>query len=116
MTADEFRACCAALPGATMDIKWEHNEVYSVGDKMFAMLGLISGNVGFKVDPARFLELTDLPGVRPAPYLARYHWISLAHPGVLPVADLAALVGESYALVRARLPAGVRKALPPHAA
>ncbi|KAF0811404.1 hypothetical protein IGB42_04102 [Andreprevotia sp. IGB-42] len=113
MTADEFRKHCAALPGASMDIKWESNEAYSVGAKMFAIYGLKSGSVCFKVDPARFLELTDQPGVRAAPYLGRYHWIMLDSPATLPDTDFAALLDASYALVRAKLPASVRKALPP---
>ena len=31
-----------------------------------------AGNVSFKCQPSRFLELTDVPGIIPAPYLARH--------------------------------------------
>ena len=31
--------------------------------------------MSFKVEDERFLELTDRPGIIPAPYLARAKWI-----------------------------------------
>ncbi|HSC81570.1 MAG TPA: MmcQ/YjbR family DNA-binding protein [Chitinolyticbacter sp.] len=107
-----WRATCAALPGATRDIKWGDVEVWSVGGKMFSLHGLTRGRISFKVDAARFLELTDLPGVAPAPYLARHHWVALDHAGVLDNETLAALLTNAYRLVRAKLPARLRNGLP----
>ncbi|GAB7128932.1 MmcQ/YjbR family DNA-binding protein [Silvimonas sp. JCM 19000] len=112
MTADQFRAFCAAQPGATTDIKWQTNEVYSIGGKMFAICGLNSGAVCFKVEPERFLELTDRPGVRPAPYLGRYYWIALDTPAAIPDDLLAELIQHSCFLVRRKLPAALRRTLP----
>jgi predicted DNA-binding protein (MmcQ/YjbR family) len=44
------------LPGATEDIKWETNLVFSVGEKMFAVSGAEGSERGisFKVDDDRF--------------------------------------------------------------
>jgi len=37
MNLDSLREYCATLPGATRDVKWGADEVYSVGGKMFAV-------------------------------------------------------------------------------
>ena len=72
---------CAALSGATRDIKWENHAVFSVGSKMFAMFTIENGKLvdalSFKVDDSRWLELTDRDGFIPAPYLARAKWVKL---------------------------------------
>src|ERR1700749_3069017 len=39
MTPEAFHAAALALPGATFDIKWGADRVYSVGGKMFAHAG-----------------------------------------------------------------------------
>lgn len=116
MTHDEVRNCCAGLPGATADVKWGADLVYSVGGKMFCVMALDasqSRGLSFKVADERFLELTDQPGIIPAPYLARHHWVRLEHPSVLPAAQLTELLRSSYQLVRAKLPKKQRDALPP---
>ena len=61
-------AVAAALPGATEDIKWEADRVFSVGAKMFAVFHPAKGRptqCSFKVEDERFLELTGLPGIQP---------------------------------------------------
>jgi predicted DNA-binding protein (MmcQ/YjbR family) len=108
---DAFRKFCARLPGATRDIKWGADEVYSVGQKMFAVFGIEGGKArsfSFKVDDARFLELTDRPGIVPAPYLARAHWVAVERADALPAADIEALLARSHALVLAKLPRKVQ--------
>jgi predicted DNA-binding protein (MmcQ/YjbR family) len=106
MQLDPLRRSCAALPGATRDIKWGSDEVYSVGGKMFAVFALPGGkatSLAFKCDPARFLELTDQPGIVPAPYLARAHWVQLRRDATLPAAEVRTLVARSHALVFVKL-------------
>lgn len=106
-----------ALPGVTLDRKWGADLCLLVGNKMFAVFGLDAqdklSSLSFKVDPARFLELTDQPGIRPAPYLARHHWIALDSHCHLPYDQLADLMSQSYRLVRDRLPKRVQAGLPP---
>ncbi len=96
------RALAATLVGATEDVKWGADLVFSVGGKMFCVFllkGGVASSCSFKVDDERFLELTGVPGVIPAPYLARAKWVQV-HPGhALALADLDALVQRSHALV-----------------
>lgn len=100
------RRQAAALPGATEDIKWGADLVYSVGGKMFCVF-LLRNNVAhtcsFKVDDERFLELTGVAGVIPAPYLARAHWVQVTMGNALSSADLNLLIRRSFALVAAKL-------------
>ena len=106
MTAQQLEAFCGHWPGVTRDIKWETNLVLSVGGKMFAMTpsdGSDGGRLWCKVEDARFLELTDQPGIMPAPYLARAHWISITEPRRFARAELEGFIRDAYALVRARL-------------
>src|SRR6516164_2071554 len=112
MNLDQFRAKCAALPGVTKDIKWQTREVYSVADKMFAVVSPDTGQVSLKVEKTRFLELTDHDGVMPAPYLARHGWIAITNTHILPATELAGLIKTSWRLVRNKLPAKVRNTLP----
>lgn len=104
----------ASLPGATQDIKWGADWVASVGGKMFLVGGPHPGtwsHCSFKVDDHRFLELTGLPGFRPAPYAARYKWVALDDPKALPLSELKALVKRSHELVAGKLPKKVRLSL-----
>ena len=106
MSLAPLRKLCGSLAGATRDIKWGADEVYSVGNKMFAVFfvdGRTTRNVSFKVDPERFLELTDRPGIVPAPYLARAHWVQLQEPDALSADDAKALLARSHALVFSKL-------------
>src|SRR5690348_5350600 len=73
MDIDELRKVCSAWPGVSQSVKWEDDLVFSVGAKMFAVTALRGphkGRMSFKVDRDRFLELTDQPGLVPAPYMA----------------------------------------------
>ncbi|HSM21931.1 MAG TPA: MmcQ/YjbR family DNA-binding protein [Rubrivivax sp.] len=100
------RALAASLPGATEDIKWGADLVYSVGGRMFCIFLLEAGRAAtcsFKIDDDRFLELTGVPGVVPAPYLARAKWVQVGGAHGLAGADLDTLVRRSHALVASRL-------------
>ena len=70
-----------------------------------------SGAMSFKVEDARFLELTERPGFEPAPYLARSHWVMVAEPGRLPPEELRAFLRRSYELVREKLPKKTQREL-----
>lgn len=65
----------------------------------------------FKVSAERFLELTCRPGISPAPYLGRHHWVMLDKPAVLPAEELTALIRDAYTLVAARLSNKLRRSL-----
>lgn len=106
MTSEQVATFCLSLPGAREDIKWGGVRVFSVAQtKMFALLHLASRDgLAFKVDDDLFLGFCDRPGIRPAPYLARAHWVSLEHSTSLGTAELQELLTRSHQLVVKRLP------------
>ena len=106
MTAAELEKLCGTWPGVESSIKWEDDLVFSVAGKMFTVLclrGQDKGRFSFKVDPERFLELTDQPGIIPAPYLARSRWISITEPQRFTTAELQVLILDAYTQIRAKL-------------
>lgn len=111
MTTAELQRICRSLPATTEQVQWETTRVFKIGGKMFACTGVEKDSrYSFKVDDHRFLELTDVPGIIPAPYLARAKWVQI-DPAVctLGKSDVEELVRHSYALVLARLPKKTRR-------
>jgi predicted DNA-binding protein (MmcQ/YjbR family) len=101
---------CRSLPGATESIKWEDNLVFSVGGKMFAAFHDEDGvPVGFPCSDEEFERLTALPFIIPAPYAARFGWVSVRKKDALGQAEAKALVKAAHALVLAKLPKGKRE-------
>lgn len=105
MDFEKAKAVCRSFPGCTEDIKWGEDLVFSVGEKMFAITRRDTPATGmsFKVDDDRFLELTDRPGIIPAPYLARARWVHVDPGARLPDAEATELLRRSYDLVFAKL-------------
>ncbi|WP_422419205.1 MmcQ/YjbR family DNA-binding protein [Pseudomonas sp. GZD-222] len=105
MSEAQVAAFCLSLPGAREDYKWGGIRVFSIADnKMFAVLDLAGAGLSFKVDNDLFLGYVDRPGVRPAPYLARAHWISMTPPYSMGREELCDLLQRSHQLVVRRLP------------
>jgi predicted DNA-binding protein (MmcQ/YjbR family) len=67
--------------------------------------------MSFKVDTDRFLELTDQPGMMPAPYMARAFWVSITEPERFADAQTKAFARRSYELVRSGLSKKLQKTL-----
>ncbi|MEM8684586.1 MAG: MmcQ/YjbR family DNA-binding protein [Pseudomonadota bacterium] len=105
MNAGELWSVCLSLPGASETIQWGDNRVFKVGGKMFFVSGYAADSrYSFKVDDDRFIELSGLPGVKPAPYLARARWVQVnADECVLSSEEIHDLVEHSHTLVLARL-------------
>ncbi len=73
MTREDYDAFCGGLPRATHVVQWGDASVWKIGGKVFAIGGWSSAPdfaVSFKCSQASFAILTQLPGLRPAPYLA----------------------------------------------
>ena len=113
MTAAELRKICKGLPGCTEQIQWENDRVFKVGGKMFACSGLeTTSRYSFKVEDERFLELTDLAGIVPAPYLARARWVQVdPSECTLENAEIKQLVLRSYELVLGKLPKKTQRSI-----
>ena len=106
MNEAALRKLTAGWPAVGAEIKWEDDLIFMVDGKMFCGLcvtGKEKGKLSFKVEEERFLEFTDRPGFRPAPYMARAHWVTLDDPKVVPKAELEALIRRAYELVFAKL-------------
>jgi predicted DNA-binding protein (MmcQ/YjbR family) len=102
MNTEQLQQFCLKLPGVKEDIKWGHDLCFMIADKMFCVTGLDSGtSISLKVDDERFEELCAEPGIKPAPYLARYKWIYIEDSSDMKKKDLEALIQRSYELVKA---------------
>jgi predicted DNA-binding protein (MmcQ/YjbR family) len=113
MNIDQLRKLCLSLPGVTEQIQWGDDLLFKVGGKMFAVTRLEPAKVwlSLKANPENFAELTEKPGIIPAPYLARAKWIALESPDAVPDSELSQLLLESYELVRAKLPRKVAESI-----
>ena len=101
MDIEQIRAICLHLPGASEDIKWEHDLVFSVGDKMFCVASLEPPLCcSFRVSDEKFEDLTQQTAFIPAPYLARAKWVQLVAPRQLSRSRWETLILTSYELVR----------------
>lgn len=113
MTIDQVRAVCLGFPHVTEDVKWDRNLVFCVAKKMFAVVDLEPDEtwLAFKCTPEEFAELTERPGCRPAPYLARAHWVALESRQAMPAREIELRLREAYELVVAKLPKKLQREL-----
>lgn len=114
LTAADVRAHCLTFPRAELVVLWEDHPVFKIGGKMFAVLGTGapgSNAISFKVADDSFAILTQLPGIVPAPYLARAKWVALQRFDALAAGDLRAYLRRAYDIVAGRLPRATRRAL-----
>jgi predicted DNA-binding protein (MmcQ/YjbR family) len=110
MNIDTLREYCMGLPAVTEDIKWGHDLCFSVAGKMFCVAALEGPlTVSFKVKDDEFDEMSNSPGMRPAPYVARYKWVLVEEVSALSRKEWEHYVRQSYDLVRAKLPKKVAK-------
>lgn len=84
MTRDEFNIYCAALPATTNVVQWGNASVWKVGGKIFAICSVWGegshSKIGFKCSDLAFTVLCEMPGIIPAPYLARAKWVQIETP------------------------------------
>ena len=114
MDADTFHKRAMALPGATFDIKWGADRVYSVGGKMFAAAGAVGDDApaySFKASDLAFEALVEQGLARPAPYAARFKWVQLTSADALTETELTAYLGQAHGLVAAGLSRKLRLSL-----
>ncbi|MES2151624.1 MAG: MmcQ/YjbR family DNA-binding protein [Pseudomonadota bacterium] len=73
--------------------------VYKVGDKTFAYFKTSEPEkwrFSVRVTADRFVELTGIPGVKPARYMGRFHWVTIVDVRSFPADYLTELVQCSY--------------------
>jgi predicted DNA-binding protein (MmcQ/YjbR family) len=112
------------LPHAVETVQWGANLVFwagdkAVGGKMFALIDLDEGRLGgggslvisYAAGPERSTELLELEGVRPAPYLARAHWIGVERWDVFRRSEWERELHAAHAIVYEKLPQRTKAAL-----
>src|SRR5438270_13294587 len=94
MNVDWVRQRCLSFPHATERVTWGSDLTFRVGEKIFAVAVLEPARVwlSFKCSPEDFAELTERPGIIPAPYFARAQWIALQSIDALPAIEVSDLV------------------------
>jgi predicted DNA-binding protein (MmcQ/YjbR family) len=113
MDIETIREICQKLTATTEDIKWEHDLVFSVGAKMFCVVGLdqTPTSASFKVTEDQFEEISHQVGFKPAPYAARYHWVLIDDISRMKKAAWEKHLQQSYQLVQEKLTIKLRKQL-----
>jgi predicted DNA-binding protein (MmcQ/YjbR family) len=113
MHIEDIQAICEKMPQVTTDIKWRHDLVFSIGGKMFCVVGLDQSptTASFKVTEEEFEEMCNKPGFKPAPYVAKYKWVFIDDINKMNNTAWKKYLLQSYELVKARLPPKIKKQL-----
>src|SRR5215475_12470197 len=120
MNVAQLKRFCRGFPSATETLygdPWNFL-VYSIGGRKFAYFKTSAPErwrFSMKVAPDRFIELTDVPGVKPARYRGRYGWITIVNVSGFPAGYLEELVEWSYRWALASLSKTMQAALRTHA-
>jgi predicted DNA-binding protein (MmcQ/YjbR family) len=101
MNVSQLKHFCRGLPDATETLYGEPYNflVYSVRGKKFAYFKTSEPErwrFSVRVTPDRFVELTDMAGVKPARYRGRFGWITIVKVGSFPAPYLKELVRSSH--------------------
>ena len=107
MKLEDISSYCLSLPFVTSGIKWENVLVFSICQKMFLLIGQdkqAKPMVSFKCSHSLFLELTEIPGIIPAPYLARCQWVAVQNLDLFEDSYFCELIKNAYGLIYSGLP------------
>ena len=108
MTRTGFEAFILTLPQATLVRQWRDDSVAKIGGKVFALLDRDPGEVWLKVSEMAYELLTELPGIRPAPYFARAGWVAISVASPLSGDEVEAYIREAHRIVAGKLTRKVR--------
>ena len=101
MNVSRLKRYCREFSGSTETLYGEPYNflVYAIGGRKFAYFKTSAPErwrFSIRVSPDRFVELTDVPGVKPARYRGRYGWITIVNVSGFPNGYLEELVEWSY--------------------
>ncbi|WP_261842240.1 MmcQ/YjbR family DNA-binding protein [Aliamphritea ceti] len=116
MTPDDVKQYCSRLLGSESKLSGAPANIltYKIGGKKFAYFKTSEPEqwrFSVRVTPEQYLELTDQPGIKPARYMHRFHWISIVHVAQLPDDYLQLLIEDSYTRAFNTLSKKVREAI-----
>lgn len=107
MERGDFDTFCKGLTATTNVIQWGNSSVWKVGGKIFAICshwGAVERDcVSFKCNDLSYQILCELPGIVPAPYLARAKWVQVQTDDALTDADLKSYIEDAHAIIAAKL-------------
>ena len=101
MDVFEVKEFCLSLKATTVSERGEPSNVqtYKVKGRNFAYFKTSEPErwrFSIRVSPERFLELTDVPGVKPARYMQRFHWVTIVKVNEFDPEYLTELIQWSY--------------------
>lgn len=116
MDVATVKAHCSQYPGAKPKLFGPPSNVlaYKVGRKQFAYFKTSEPErwrFSICTSPERFLELTDVPGIKPARYMARFRWVTIVDVDSVPDDYLQELIAWSYQKALSGLPKGQQAAI-----
>jgi len=101
MDVSLVKTYCNQMPGAESRLYSPPSNFlnYHVGGKSFAYFKTSDPEMwrfSFRTPPGTFLELTDIPGFKPARYMGRFHWVTVVNVSTVPEEYLQSLINWSY--------------------
>ncbi|MCJ8340091.1 MAG: MmcQ/YjbR family DNA-binding protein [Pseudomonadales bacterium] len=117
MNTEQLKKLCLSLPGAVCkELAAPGNLLsYSIQGKKFAYFKTSKPQqwrFSLRVTAERFLELTDQPGINPARYMHRFHWVSIVNVSTVDEDYLTELLLWSYHRAVQTLPKRAQKLIP----
>jgi predicted DNA-binding protein (MmcQ/YjbR family) len=120
MDAETARAFLLKLPHVAETQQWGDNLLFWVGDKaiggkMFCVMNLDGddrhGIISYSAGPERFSELLERDGIKPAPYMARIHWVAADSWSVWRNTEWQSELRAAHDITLAKLPQRTRDVL-----
>jgi predicted DNA-binding protein (MmcQ/YjbR family) len=116
MNTKQLKCLCNGYAGAEEKLHGDPSNFleYTVGGKTFAYFKTSEPErwrFSIRVAPDRFVELTGQPGVKPARYRGRFHWVTIVDVSRFPAAYLTELLEWSYQRAFNSLGRGQRAAM-----
>lgn len=101
MDVKQLKDHCSAFQGVTHRDSGHPSNIftYYVGRRKFAYFKTSEPEkwrFSIRVNSDRFLELTDQPGIKPARYMHRFHWVTIIEVHLMNEEYLEELVEWSY--------------------
>lgn len=112
MNLDIIRSFCTSLPHVTEKVQWGDDLVFKIGGKMFCVAYLgVPTHLSFRPTDEHRIELLEIEGVIPAPYMARAGWVSIRDMTAVKSAEVRKGIRASYDYYFAKLPKKTRATL-----
>jgi predicted DNA-binding protein (MmcQ/YjbR family) len=111
MQRNRYEQFVLSLPHTTLVRQWRDDSVAKIGGKIFTLLDGDGGDIWFKASDMSFALLTELEGIRPAPYFARAKWVAVSAHCPLSDDDIMAYIEAAYRIIADKLPRKIKTEL-----